>query len=76
MTGKYLVVVPEQRMPPPAAVSEPTYDAALGRVALPLPNHKVMFCSVPTLDEALYVTAVINSTQMQTLLGSFAVKPR
>jgi hypothetical protein len=39
---------------------------------LPLPNHKVVFCAVPTLDEALYLCAIINSTQIQNLLTSFA----
>jgi hypothetical protein len=72
MAGAYLIVVPEQRMPPPAAVIEPAYDLHLGRKAMPLPNHKVVFCSVATLDEALYLAALINSTQIQALLGSFA----
>ena len=72
MTYSYMVVVPEQRMPPPAAVIEATYNFSLGRKAIAIPNHKVVFCSVPTLGEALYLTAAINSTQMQSLLASFA----
>ncbi len=70
--GKYLVVVPEQRMPPPAALVGSVYVPSLGRKAVAMPNHKVVFCSVPTFDEGLYLVACINSTQMQLLLESFA----
>jgi hypothetical protein len=70
--GKYLVVVPEQRLPPPAAIcfAEVT-DPALRRKATPMPNQKVVFCAVDTLDEAIYLTACINSSQVQELLRSF-----
>ena len=70
----YFVVVPEQQLPPPAAVvSAEVTDPLLRRRALPMPNHKVLFCAVSTLDEALYVTSMINSAQMQELLVSFGV---
>ncbi len=72
MPGPYLVLVPEQRMPPPAAVVGAVHVPELGRKAIPLPNHKVTFCGVRTLDEALYLAAFINSTPIQVLLESYA----
>lgn len=70
--GAFLVVVPEQRMPPPAALVGSVYQPSLGRRAVAMPNHKVVFCSVPSFDEGLYLVACINSTHMQLLLESFA----
>lgn len=72
LTGPHLVVLPEQELPPPAAVvSVGAVDHALGRRALPLPNHKVVFCAVPTMEEAGYLVAVLNSTVIQRFLESY-----
>lgn len=47
-------------------------DYDLGRSTAPLLDHKLLFCSVPSRDEAIYLTAMINSTPMQDLLASYA----
>jgi hypothetical protein len=72
LKGDFLVVLPEQALPPPAAVVRiGDMNHTLGRRTLPLPNHKVVFCAVPTLDEAGYLVAVLNSTAVQTFLESY-----
>ncbi len=65
-------VVREIAEHPSAAVVLPRYDAALGRTATTLIDHKLLFCRIATEDEAHYVTAMLNSTPMQNLLRSFA----
>lgn len=68
----YLVVLPEQALPPPAAVVSANHmDFDLGRRAMPIPNHKVVFCAVPSFDEAAYLAAIINSAPMQQFLTSY-----
>lgn len=72
MGGDHLVVVRELQARPAAAIVEARMDYNLGRITAPLIDHKLLFCSVPSRDEALYLVAVINSTPMQDLLASFA----
>lgn len=71
MAGEHLVVVREQSQRPAAAVVEAVMDFDLGRVTTPLIDHKLLFCSVATRDEALYLAAFINSSPVQDLLASF-----
>jgi hypothetical protein len=72
MRGVYLVVVREISGQPAAAVVERRWYGKLGRSEMPVIEHKLLFCSVPTIGEALYVTAFINSTPAQDFLASFA----
>jgi hypothetical protein len=72
MGGEHLVVVREQSERPAAAVVDAVFDFDLGRSASPLIDHKLLFCSVESRDEALYLAAFINSTPVQDLLASFA----
>lgn len=72
MDARHLVVVREQQARPAAAVVDATMDFDLNRRSTPLIDHKLMFCSVPSRAEALYLVAMINSTPMQDLLVSFA----
>jgi len=72
MAGEHLVVVREQQARPAAAVVEARMDYDLNRRTVPLIDHKLMLCSVPSRVEALYLAAVINSTPIQDLLASFA----
>jgi hypothetical protein len=67
-----IVVVREQQKRPAAAVVSARFDAQLGRTAAPLIDHKLVFCSVDSPDEAVYLATVINSTPIQDLLASFA----
>ena len=69
----YAVVVPEQELPPCSAIlTLGPYDKALGRRCMMIPNHKVVMCSVPTLDEAVYLCAILNSTHVGRFIESFA----
>ena len=72
MAGKHLVVVRELQARPAAAIVEACMDYDLGRSTAPLLDHKLLFCSVPSRDEAIYLAAMINSTPMQDLLASYA----
>jgi hypothetical protein len=38
---------------------------------MPVPNHKFVFCAVPTLREAGYLAAVLNSPPVQDFLASY-----
>ena len=68
----YAVVVTEQRLPPHAAVLEISrYDKSLGRKCLPLPNHKVAICVLPTREEAIYLCGVLNAFPVQNFISSF-----
>jgi hypothetical protein len=67
-----IVVVREQQSRPAAAVVPTRFDSALGRTATPLIDHKLVFCSVDSPDEAVYLTTFINSTPIQDLLASFS----
>lgn len=71
MDGKPCVVVREMSKRPAAAVVTQAYDPKLGRTATTLIDHKLLYCRVATEDEAHYLVAMINSTPMQDLLGSF-----
>lgn len=72
MTSGHLVVVRELAHRPAAALVETRMDTKLGgRKVTPIVDHKLMFCSTKTRDEALYLVAMINSTPMQDLLASF-----
>ncbi len=71
MHGEHLVVVREQQQRPAAALVESRYDFELGRKTAPLIDHKLLFCSVPSKAEALYLCAMINSTPLQDLLESY-----
>jgi hypothetical protein len=55
-----------------APVVERHFVSSLNRTVAPLVEHKLLFCSVPTLDEALYLAAFINSTPAQDFLTSYA----
>lgn len=74
------VVVREFGDRPAAALATDHMDPALHRQVAPLIDHKLLLCTVPTRNEALYLVAVINSTPMQDLLESFvsatAVSPK
>lgn len=72
MSGSHLVVVRELQARPAAALAEARMDYDLGRITTPLIDHKLLFCSVPTLAEALYLIGMINSTPIQDLLASYA----
>jgi hypothetical protein len=72
MTGQHVVVVRELSERPAAAMVETKANFDLGgRTVAPLIDHKLMFCSVASREEALYLTAMINSTPIQDLLASF-----
>lgn len=72
MHADHVVVVREFSSRPAAALVEPRTDYDLGgRNVSPLIDHKLMLCSVPSHEEALYLVAMINSTPMQDLLESF-----
>jgi SAM-dependent methyltransferase len=72
MLAGHLVVVRELQNRPAAAVIEPRYNEQLRRTCRPMLDHKLVFCSVSSLDEAVYLAAFINSTPVQDLLASFA----
>jgi hypothetical protein len=72
MGFRNLVVVREQQSRPAAAVVPARYDATLGRTTTPLIDHKLVFCSVDSPDEAVYLATFINSTPIQDLLASFS----
>jgi SAM-dependent methyltransferase len=72
MAGANIVVVRELQQRPAAAVLSLRYDERLGRTSHPLIDHKLMFCSVDSPDEAVYLAAFINSTPIQDLLASYA----
>ena len=57
--GRNIVVVREIQGRPAAAVVEQRFVRSLGRSAAPLPDHKLLFCSVPTLDEAIYLLPLL-----------------
>lgn len=67
-----IVVVREQQKRPAAAIVPTKFDEALGRTATAFVDHKLVFCSVDSPDEAVYLTTVINATTMQDLLASFS----
>lgn len=67
-----IVVVREQQRRPAAAVVPARYDQKLGRTVTPLIDHKLVFCSVDSPDEAVYLATIINSTPIQDLLASFS----
>jgi len=71
MQSGYSVVVRELAARPAAALVEKRFDMRLNRDATPLIDHKLMFCTVQTREEALYLVAMVNSTPMQDLLESF-----
>lgn len=66
-----IVVVRELARRPAAAVLSVRHDDRLGRAALPLIDHKLIFCQVDSPDEAVYLAAFINSTPMQDLIESY-----
>ena len=72
MRGDHLVVVREIAGNFGAAVVEKRYNEKLGRSVAPLVEHKLLFCSVQTRDEAIYLACFINSGPAQDLLASFA----
>jgi hypothetical protein len=72
MRGEHLVLVREIAGRPAAAVVDRRYIAELGRSEAPLVDHKLLFCSVPSREEALYLVAFINSTPAQDFLRSYA----
>jgi hypothetical protein len=67
-----IVVVREQQSRPAAAVVPTQLDQELWRTATPLIDHKLVFCSVDSPDEAVYLATFINSTPVQDLLASFS----
>ena len=71
MTGAPCVVVRELGRRPAAAVVLPREDERLGRRATVLIDHKLLYCTVATEDEAHYLAGMINATPMQDLLASF-----
>jgi hypothetical protein len=71
MAGEHIVVVREISERPAAAVVEARMDYDLGRRTAPLIDHKLVFCSVESREEALYLAAFINSTPIQDLLDSY-----
>lgn len=81
MSKGHVVVVREMSSRPAAALVRKRTVMELGGLSLPpLIDHKLMLCSLPTKNEALYLVAMINSTPMQDLLESFvnsiAVSPK
>lgn len=72
MRGDHLVVVREIAGKASAAIVEKRFVAELARSDTPLIEHKLLFCSVPSQNEALYLAGFINSTPAQDFLASFA----
>lgn len=71
MRAGHLVVVREIAGAPAAAIAERRWNDEIERTEVPLIEHKLLFCSVSSLDEAVYLTAFINSTPAQDFLKSF-----
>jgi SAM-dependent methyltransferase len=67
-----IVAVREQQNRPAAAVVATEFDDNLARTAIPLIDHKLVFCAVDSPDEAVYLATFINSTPIQDLLASFS----
>lgn len=65
------VVIREIATSPAAAVVTDRWDAELGRTAKVLIEHKLIFCSVTSEDEAHYICGFMNSTPVQDLIRSF-----
>jgi hypothetical protein len=74
MRSGHLVVVREIAGAPAAAVVQKRWNDTLQRSETPLVEHKLLFCSVETEDEAIYLAAFINSTPAQDFLSSFTSK--
>jgi hypothetical protein len=58
---------------PVAAVREPSDDPKIGRATLPIPNNKSNIYYTPSVDEAHFIAAFINSGPAQLALSRFAV---
>ena len=67
----YSVVFREISTEPQAAFVEAYTDYDLGRSVRPLIDHKLSFLTLESREEALYLTAMLNSTPMKDLLRSF-----
>jgi len=71
MQSGFVVAVPEFGKRPVAAIIRSKFLTQLSRSVVPLLNHKVMFHTISTEVEALYLAAMINSTPIQDLCESF-----
>jgi hypothetical protein len=70
--GAYLVLVREIADPVVAAVAQETWNPQLGRVAMPVPDHKLSFYRTTVESEAYFLVGMINSRPLQVLLKRFA----